>query len=66
VQEALERLMKGRTTIIIAHRLSTVHIAHRIAVLDRGHLVELGPHDTLMAANGLYGRLYLMQFKNTD
>ncbi|MCU0488347.1 MAG: ABC transporter transmembrane domain-containing protein [Anaerolineales bacterium] len=64
VQEALNRLMVGRTTVIIAHRLSTVHKANRIAVLDAGRLVELGNHAELMAINGLYARLYQMQFRN--
>jgi len=63
VQEALERLMQNRTTVIIAHRLSTVRIAHRIAVLDRGRIVELGTHDALMSEGGLYARLYEMQFR---
>lgn len=63
VQEALERLMQGRTTVIIAHRLSTVRIAHRIAVLDQGRIVELGTHDELMSAGGLYARLYEIQFR---
>ena len=62
MQEALGRLMHGRTTIIIAHRLSTVQIANRIAVLDKGNLVELGTHDELMARAGLYNRLYSLQF----
>jgi subfamily B ATP-binding cassette protein MsbA len=62
VQEALARLMQNRTTIIIAHRLSTIRIAHRIAVLKKGQIVELGTHDDLMAQNGLYNRLYEMQF----
>ena len=66
VQEALERLMQGRTTVIIAHRLSTIRVAHRIAVLQRGQIVELGPHDELMARGGLYARLYEMQFRETD
>ncbi len=66
VQEALGRLMQNRTTIIIAHRLSTVRIAHRIAVLERGRLVELGSHVELMAAGGLYARLYEMQFRAED
>lgn len=66
VQEALDRLMQGRTTVIIAHRLSTIKVAHRIAVLDSGHIVELGTHDELMARNGLYARLYAMQFRNPE
>ena len=63
VQEALERLMKGRTTVIIAHRLSTIQKANRIAVLDQGHMVELGSHTELMALDGLYARLYRLQFR---
>ena len=66
VQEALGRLMRDRTTLIIAHRLSTVRIAHRIAVLDRGRIVELGRHDELMAQRGLYAKLYEMQFREAD
>ena len=57
VQQALQRLMKGRTTLIIAHRLSTVRDADAIAVLDGGKLVELGNHDDLMQASGAYRRL---------
>jgi len=63
VQDALQKLMQNRTTVIIAHRLSTVHNANRIAVLDQGHLVELGKHDELMARDGLYARLYKLQFQ---
>lgn len=63
VQEALGRLMSNRTTVIIAHRLSTTKIAHRIAVIDRGRIVELGTHEALMALDGLYAKLYGMQFR---
>jgi subfamily B ATP-binding cassette protein MsbA len=66
VQEALNRLMVGRTTVIIAHRLSTVRVAHRLAVLDGGRIVELGSHDELMRWSGLYARLYSMQFCDAD
>src|SRR5690606_34617845 len=64
VQEALGRLMQGRTTVIIAHRLSTVRVAHRIAVIEKGSITELGSHEELMALNGLYARLYAMQFRD--
>ena len=62
VQEALDRLKVGRTTVIVAHRLSTIRTAHRIAVLDDGWLVELGSHEELLARDGLYARLYRLQF----
>lgn len=67
VQEALENLMhaKRRTTVIIAHRLSTIKVAHRIAVMDAGQITELGTHDELMAKDGLYAKLYNMQFRET-
>ena len=57
VQAALERLMEGRTTVIIAHRLSTVRDADRLLVIDDGRIIEEGTHDQLVAANGLYARL---------
>lgn len=58
VQEALERLMKGRTTLVVAHRLSTIRAADRIAVLDKGRLVEIGSHAELLELNGHYARLH--------
>ena len=66
VQEALARLMQNRTTIIIAHRLSTIRVASRIAVLNEGQIVELGTHDELMELDGLYAKLYEMQFREDD
>jgi subfamily B ATP-binding cassette protein MsbA len=62
VQEALARLMQGRTTLVIAHRLSTVEKADRIVVLREGAIVETGTHDELLAAGGYYASLYRMQF----
>ena len=64
VQDALARLMKGRTTIVIAHRLATVRAADRIIVLDRGRVVEQGDHAALMAEKGLYARLANLQFQD--
>ena len=62
VQEALERLMAGRTTFVVAHRLSTVRTASQILVLDGGEIVERGTHDSLIRAGGLYARLAERQF----
>ncbi len=58
VQEALQTLMHNRTTLVIAHRLSTVEHAHRIVVMDAGRILEMGSHGELLAANGAYARLY--------
>jgi subfamily B ATP-binding cassette protein MsbA len=63
VQEALERLMRGRTSLIIAHRLSTVERADRIVALEAGRVVEHGTHAQLLARGGLYARLHALQFK---
>jgi len=62
VQAALERLMKGRTTLVIAHRLATVRNADRIVVMDAGRIVEQGTHEELSRASGLYARLAALQF----
>lgn len=64
VQEALETLMHGRTTFVIAHRLSTVRSADRIIVLDDGRIVQEGTHEQLLASGGLYKRLYEIQFRD--
>lgn len=61
VQEALDKLMQNRTTIVIAHRLSTIQHAHEIIVMDKGRIVERGKHDALLAANGIYKKLVEMQ-----
>jgi len=63
VQDALETLMQGRTTFVIAHRLSTVRRADRIIVLESGQLIEEGTHEELMTGGGLYKRLYEIQFR---
>ncbi|MEK3715935.1 ABC transporter ATP-binding protein [Paenibacillus sp. FSL R7-0333] len=66
VQQSLERLMTDRTTLVIAHRLSTVRDASRIIVLDQGTIAEEGTHDALLEHNGLYASLYHKQFSSTE
>jgi len=66
VQEALERLMEGRTSLVIAHRLATIRGADRILVMQRGHIVEEGSHHELLARGGVYSRLYELQFRDEE
>jgi len=66
VQAALEKLMQGRTTICIAHRLSTVQRADLIVVLDRGRVVETGTHAELLRAGRVYTKLYQLQFEQPE
>ena len=61
IQEALERLVRGRTTFAIAHRLSTLKNAHRLLILEKGRLAEIGTHDELTARDGIYANLCRMQ-----
>jgi ATP-binding cassette, subfamily B, bacterial MsbA len=64
VQRALTNLMRDRTTIVIAHRLTTIHRADKIIVLDRGRVVDIGTHHQLMARGGIYRDLYELQFSD--
>ncbi|MBT9502676.1 MAG: ABC transporter ATP-binding protein [Burkholderiaceae bacterium] len=66
IQKALDNLVQGRTTIAIAHRLSTLRKADRLVVMDRGQVVEVGPHEELMAKQGAYWRLYEAQLRRVD
>lgn len=66
VQEALDRLMVGRTSFVIAHRLSTIKNADKIMVLEKGQLIEKGNHDELMAMDGLYAHLYKIQYRSKE
>ena len=65
VQEALERMVKGRTTFIIAHRLSTVRNADEVLVLKEGKIIERGDHESLMEKKGIYYKFYALQFRQS-
>ena len=63
IQKALQELMKGRTSFVIAHRLSTIATADQVIVIDQGRIIEQGTHETLLARQGAYHRLYVSQFR---
>jgi ATP-binding cassette subfamily B protein len=66
IQEALDELCHGRTTLVVAHRLSTIKNADSIVVISDGRILEKGSHSELMQNNGLYSELYNLQFRDTD
>ena len=66
IQQALDELCKGRTTLVVAHRLSTIRNADEIAVVMDGRITERGTHDELIAADGTYKQLYALQFRDND
>ena len=63
IQKAIEKMMTGRTSIVIAHRLSTIQKADKIIVLEKGQIVEVGDHETLLKKDGYYTQLHKMQYK---
>ena len=66
IQKSLQELAKGRTCLVVAHRLSTIKNADEIAVISRGQIIEMGNHEKLLKENGIYANLYRLQFKNSD
>ena len=66
IQQALDELCKGRTTLVVAHRLSTIRNADEIAVVMNGNITERGTHEELMNADGIYKSLYSLQFRDND
>jgi ABC-type multidrug transport system fused ATPase/permease subunit len=66
IQQALDKLLEGRTSIIVAHRLSTIQKADAILVLHKGEIVEQGSHHELLAQKGVYHRLYQLQYKEMN
>ena len=66
IQQALDELCQGRTTIVVAHRLSTIKRANSIAVIDHGKIIEQGTHEELMDLGGTYKNLYSLQFRDSD
>ena len=66
IQQSLDELCKGRTTLVVAHRLSTIRNADEIAVVEGGQITERGSHESLMAQNGTYKSLYALQFRAND
>ena len=66
VQEALERFMTGRTTLVVAHRLSTIRRADRVLVVEEGQVIEEGSHDELLTRDGRYRELYMRQFEDAS